>query len=64
MELEKWTEQTATAVRLVVDLDEIGTMCAEPVGVRCVSFGRSATGWEVVFGGFCLGEEGGAEFVE
>lgn len=36
---EKCTEQTAVARRVVGDLWEIGTMWAEPVGVRCVSFG-------------------------
>lgn len=30
--------QTAIAVRDVMDLVEMETMCALPVGVRCVSF--------------------------
>lgn len=47
--------QTATAVRDVTDLLEMGTMCAEPVGVRCVSMER---GWEL---GFRIGVEGGRE---
>lgn len=36
----KWTEQTAMAVRDVACLWEMGTMWAEPLGVRWVSFGE------------------------
>ena len=38
---EKWMVHAATAVREVMDLEEMGTMCAEPVGVRCVNLGGS-----------------------
>ena len=57
--------QTATAVRDVTDLLEMGTMCAEPVEVRCVSVGvlergsESGHGIDVEGGG-----EGGVLFVE
>jgi hypothetical protein len=44
---EKWRVQTAMAVREVMGLEEMGTMCAEPVGVRWVSFG-SGIGSEVM----------------
>jgi len=36
----KWTEQTAMAVRDVASLWEMGTMWAEPLWVRWVSFGE------------------------
>ena len=39
MEFEKATVQTAMAVRVVMGLREMGTMCAQPVEVRCVSCG-------------------------
>lgn len=39
MEFEKATVQTAMAVRVVIGLREMGTMCAQPVEVRCVSCG-------------------------
>lgn len=39
MELEKWMLHVAVARRVVGDLWEMGTMCAEPEGVRCVRFG-------------------------
>lgn len=39
MVLEKWSVQTAVARRVVGVLCEMGTMCAVPEGVRCVSFG-------------------------
>ena len=42
MGVEKWMVQTATAVREVMDLEEMGTMCAEPVWVRCVNLGGSS----------------------
>jgi hypothetical protein len=62
---EKRIEQMATAVRLVMALEDIGTMWAEPVGVRCVRFGVEVDGWEAGFAGFGVGgDEGGADFVE
>jgi hypothetical protein len=39
--VENWMVQTATAVREVMDLEEMGTMCAEPVWVRCVNLGEA-----------------------
>lgn len=40
--------QTAIAVREVMDFVEMDTMCAEPVGVRCVSFAASGEGGGLV----------------
>ncbi len=41
MLLEKQIEQMATAERVVIGLDDIETICAEPEGAMCVSFGVS-----------------------
>ena len=41
---EKCSVQTAVARRVVGDLWEMATMCAEPEGVRCVSLGVPRSG--------------------
>ena len=50
--LEKCTVHLATAVRFVVSLDEMDTICAAPEDVRCVSVGALISVWddEVAFG--------------
>ena len=62
--LEKWTEQTAMAVRLVIAFEDMGTICAAPVEVRCVSFGCDGGVREEVFGDFGLGGKEEELFVE
>lgn len=44
MGFEKYSAQTAVARRVVGDLWEMPTMCAEPEGVRCVSLGVPGSG--------------------
>lgn len=39
MGLEKWTLQTAVAVRLETSFEDIDTMCAFPDGPMCVRVG-------------------------
>lgn len=57
--LEKCTLHTAVAVREVVGLEEMGTMCAVPVGVRWVSFGEAGA-----MGGVDGGLDGGLDVLE